>query len=655
MSLKSIAERLAEELAKTGKKLDRTVLHLAEAVDNIVGSIPKGQLTEKGFDSLPPTARKAMVDGLLKVTDAAPTPGAKKAIAQEYLNTFRIKFGEGKAGDDAFDKFGKQFAKALDEEMKGGAKPDLIRQAGGPVTNPRAPTPASTEKPPIINVDARRKPGTKDMGDAQHVEPTFEEPVATGGGAGGREPPPASGGSSSGKIDKAAARAAKAAESVISNSLTDMHTVRTTNGKMPKQAFFAELQDALREKGLLLVTREGELAKTPEQVYNRIANRTPVAESEIRVLAEYFGRFHNDAKAARELAAQPAVQNLTSGRGVAGIAEAVVRRIPVSEGGRTSATIAQSHAWVTGETSFIRNRISAFQEAPVRSSLATVSYGALAFVAFAGQQTYETIQDFQNPNYLGREIMAVVTPDNKKEIDDYVEYAHARFNSNVPEAMKALKKYYGIEKIDDSNKENVVEALLKGPRPPFDPSPDITQSLIMFVSQRVYGKPVASTADLKGLQNDQITKGKETAEAEATKKEAGMKDNAQSAMNSQNPAPMLDIGGNSGSVTTPDAQRPAYSQYEVDGETFDNRLKGFSYNNPGLYNALADVFKKVTKKDVKPEQELTSANVMTQEESIVFAEEAKTMLSAQKIDPERAEKMVKMLTEPVSGIPAYSR
>lgn len=442
----------------------------------------------------------------------------------------------------------------------------------------------------------------------------------------------------------------RASEAIISNSLLDMATVRTTNGKMPKQAFFSELQNALRDAGLLSVTRSvagkgNELATTPAAVYERIARRAPIAESEMQVLSTYFGRYHNDAKAAKEVAANPPALMPVGGRGIAGAADALIRRIPISEGvGRATPTAAQAHAWETAETSFARNRVSAFQERPVRNVVGAL---ALAGTGLIAQQTISTLYDFENPNLIGREVIAAFTPSKLDHVHDYIEFANGRYLGNIPLAEKRLKEIYGIESLStDEDKEKAVDAIIRGPLPRSvllkdqkPVSPDVIRALTMYVAQAAYGKDIVEANELKEIRNQSILKDADKESAKRTK-------TAQSAVTSMSPVPMMDIAGIESSNAT---VQPAYAQYQVDGETFDNRLKGISYNNPTLYKALADAFKVATTMTVKPDEELTSVNKLSQGEASLFAAEAKKILAAQKVEPERAEKIVELLVQPVTS------
>lgn len=105
----------------------------------------------------------------------------------------------------------------------------------------------------------------------------------------------------------------------------------------------------------------------------------------------------------------------------------------------------------------------------------------------------------------------------------------------------------------------------------------------------------------------------------------------------------------------PESAAPAYDEYQVDGESFNNRVKGVTANNPGLYDDLAKAFKDATKMDVKPEEELTATNKLTKGEAALFAEQARDILAKRKVDTEKAEQIVQLLIEPSISSPALSR
>jgi hypothetical protein len=448
---------------------------------------------------------------------------------------------------------------------------------------------------------------------------------------------------------KAAAAATAKAESVISNSILDMNTVRTTNGKMPKQAFFAELQDALRTKNLLTINPENRrtLLTTPNEVFERISQRQSVTEREMGILAEYFGRFHNDAKmAAKEAHIPSSPTNIVGANRTAGVIDAIARRIPVSEGGRTAPTLAQNHAWTSGETSFWLNRASSFQERPIRT---LGGYAATAFTAYAIHQTIGTYNHFENPNFLGREVIGIVTSDKNKDVHDFVEFSHSRLNADAPRALANLRKFYGIEKFDDSNGTEVVEALLRGPKPPYNPSPDITQALIMFVSQKVYGKTVTSTADLKNEQNEQVKRANDAIDriADGDKAQAGAQEQAiANARQTARNAPPPDVFGSlpSGGVpssgrSTPAAPaQPSYN-YTITGQIFKQNLDALKQEgtlNDDLYRKLEKAFKDATKAPVSDSEELTAKNVAKSAEIAAFARAAEGIFSQNNAIPRSA-------------------
>jgi hypothetical protein len=455
------------------------------------------------------------------------------------------------------------------------------------------------------------------------------------------------------RLEQKALDAAKAkAESVISNSVLDMSTVRMTNGKMPKQAFFSELQDALRAKNLLTINPEAgrTLLTTPNEVFERISQRRSVTEKEVAILSEYFGRFHNDAKmAAKEAQTPPATNNIMGKSGAAAVIDNIARRIPVSDGGRTSPTLAQNHAWTTGGTSFWLNRATSFQERPFRT---LASYAATAFTAYAAQQTISTYTGFENPNFIGREVIGILTADKNKDAHDFVEFVHSRLNTDAPRALENLKKFYGIEKFDDSNGTEVVEALLRGPKPPYNPSPDVTQSLIMFVSQKVYGKVVTSTADLKNEQNEQkkrandsIDRDADTDKAKAGQKEQAIADLKQAARTAGAPEDLLGgLGDGANKKSTP--QSSGETPHEatsfastLTGDVFKQRLDSMKQEgllSDELHSKLASAFKGATKAPVSDNQEFTRANVAKGAEISSFAKNAAEILSQNQAIPKSA-------------------
>lgn len=642
MSLKSIAERLAEELAKTGKKLDRTVLHLAEAVDNIVGSIPKGQLTEKGFDSLPPTARKAMVDGLLKVTDAAPTPGAKKAIAQEYLNTFRIKFGEGKAGDDAFDKFGKQFAKALDEEMKGSAKPDLIRQAGGPVTNPRAPTPVSAEKAPTISIDSRRRAGEKDMGPAESVAPVMDKP---------RTQPKQTHAVDREDLSLApkepSSRPRERSPHVGSNEAADAAKLESARNKL--SSLFIDLTSSLGKENVagffqMFKRNSPHMANAP---MGPVAN--PQTSGDIvKKMIEFFATDEGKALPAKlgKLSPQATLDALRDGfrvdnASLQGMAEKLSQGKPLS-----------------------------FSERIARSPKSTVA--AIALTAYSSLAGY----DFFVKDTLGG--MPLVQNLPPTVLMEWSDKATVGKSGEVLPGMDDYKPQVDWEILKATNNTSYRNLLIAGALSTMDPKlQQETRNMLSADILKDLPKPLASgSKDKEGFDPAQmnenqriagtafiqrLTSGLKIVATEQQQNIAILESQAAS-VEAQKRAATAQAGLNNpeaiGQRMTfgqPESAAPAYDEYQVDGESFNNRVKGVTANNPGLYDDLAKAFKDATKMDVKPEEELTATNKLTKGEAALFAEQARDILAKRKVDTEKAEQIVQLLIEPSISSPALSR
>lgn len=468
---------------------------------------------------------------------------------------------------------------------------------------------------------------------AARQEPTLGEPPAS------RKTEPAE------AAGEAPRTRAEIAEEVISDSVRSMMTVQGRNGRMPTDAFFSELHKALKNNGLMLTSREGDLATTPQQVYNRIATRQPVTEQEMGVLSLYFSRFHNDTKAAKELSTQATSPNFTQARGgVVGAIEAVARKIPVSEGvGRISPTVAQTHSWETGATSLIRNIGSNFQERPIRNTVSALALGATAFF---GQQTLATVMDFENPNYWGHKIIDFATKDKAPTVADYAEYMLERYNNNPQKAFTTLKDRYGLnqEDLTAANSKNIMAALEGAPlKHTEDGAPKVDSitseqkaALYMFTSQRIYGNPVGSGPDFNALSSENATK-----QRSATA-QAGMN-------NPDSVARGVDFDEPSAEETS------AYAEYQVDGASFNNRVKGITSNDTKLYDALAKAFTDATHASVKPEDELTAANKLTKDEATLFAQQAKEILTKRNIDPEKVKQLVDYLIEPSSPALAPGR
>ena len=632
MSLKSIAERLAEDLAKTGKKLEHSVLHLAEAVDNIVGSIPKGQLTEKGFEGLPPSARKAMLDGVLKVTEAAPTNAAKSKIAIEYLNTLRVKFPEGKVGDEAFQKFGRQFAEGLDQEMKGGAKPDLIRQAGGPITNPRAPTPVSAEKPPTFNVDGRRPAGEKNMGSAERVEPTMSEPTPPKKGQAPKhedftlepqEPSIRSKDEASHVGNNAAAEAAKleSARNKLSSLFIDL---TSSLGKENVSGFFQ-----------MFKRNSPHAANAP---LGPVANAQTSGDV-VKKMIELFSTEEGKALPfkAGKLSPQATLDALRDGLRVdnaslQGMAEKLSQGKPLS----------------------LSERISRSPKSTV-AAIALTAYSGLAGYDFFVKDTLGGMPLVQNlPPTVLMEWSDKATVGKNGEtlpgMDDYkpqVDWEILKATNNT--AYRNLLIAGALSTMDPDMQKKSRDMLgadiLSGlPKPLGFGSKDGFDPTKMTENQRIAGTSFIQRLT-SGLQIVGAEQQQNTAAADAQKRAATI----QAGLNNTDAVGQrLTFGRN-------EAPETAYDEYQVDGESFNNRVKGVTSNNPGLYDDLAKAFKSATKMDVKPEEELTATNKLTKGEAVLFAEQARDILAKRKVDTEKAEQIVQLLIEPSISSPALSR
>lgn len=564
---------VAEKLAQKGFRVTEHEIALAKRMDQ--ASLE----ALMGAENVSAASRKTMRDGYTAFLEAAPGGTNKYEALRIYMAEARHAFPEGEVGDKAFKKF-------------------------------RA----------VMSDEVRRKEGLEPKAN-KGIEQTHDEDKYEA-----REIR-----RDQRNAKKAAEDAALKAEATIQNSLVDMDIVRQSNGKMPKETFFAELQNALATKSRLVQKIDRDALTSPKDIYAELEAGGKITTKEFSTLGLYFKRYHDDPKLASQAGAQssntPLVQNA---RGMASVADTIIRKIPISEGKRTTSTIAQEFAWENGsKPSFLLNQASAYQEKPVRTLL---SHGAMAFAAWAGVSTFNSYQDFQEPSYLGREILAVVTPDKQKDVSDFAEFVHARYNGKPEVAMTDLKKYYGIEKLDDAHADQTVNSLLRGPQPnpPYSmPSPDVTQGLILYVSQKLYGKEVATTEDLKDLQNKQIKKKQEFADAQKANDEAIINANQQGAI--EHGIPTTLFTGKSRAAT------PVYEEIEdyapVELEDFTNRAKGVLYNNPEMQQALSKKFVELAGQD----------KAMDGQETELFQENANEMLQQAGFSAEKAKRTVSFL------------
>jgi len=245
-----------------------------------------------------------------------------------------------------------------------------------------------------------------------------------------------------------------------------------------------------------------------------------------------------------------------------------------------------------------------------------MKYGLFAAAAILLISTIDGYYNYEEPSFLGRTVWTFIYPDRMKDVSDFAEFVHARYNTNVESALEALKKYYGIEY---ESQAKTLDALSRGPKPtPGNrwPTPEVQQALILAFSQSVYGYGVASTReqliDLKA-------------------RSASRNAIAEEARNAPPPEnPLEKLYGPSKTLARVSEERTILTITRgLSGEEMKGRiteLKEMGLLPEETSSKLESALKRATKSDVPDADEFTKRNQATPEELREFANAAMEIL-----------------------------